>query len=128
MNQKEFSKKDSHGNEVFVLALSFELQDLENFWQEMRIFKEIVISWHTARQEKAAEVIFIAVSDPLHHQAIEEFSEVSHSNDIDLKIIFESVELCLDLHDKTGQLVRERIFEKHKDASEILDRWFSKSK
>ncbi|MBB5392506.1 MULTISPECIES: hypothetical protein [unclassified Herbaspirillum] len=128
MNQKEFSKKDSRGKDLFVLVLSIELQNPDELVQEMRVFKEIVIGWHHARQKEAAEVKFIAVSDPKYHQAIEEFSEVCHSNDIDLKVIFESTELNLDLHDKTGKLVRERIFEKNKDASGILNRWFKRGK
>ncbi|MDB5991264.1 MAG: hypothetical protein JWQ10_2667 [Herbaspirillum sp.] len=128
MNQKEFSKKNDQGKELFVICLSIELQDLDNLVQEMRVFKEIVISWHRARQKEAAEVRFIAVSDPLYHQAIEEFAEVCHSNDIDLKAIFKTTKLCLDFHDNAGKLVRERVFEKEKDASGILNRWFSRAK
>jgi hypothetical protein len=110
MNQKEFSKKDDQGKERFVIVLSMELQNSDNLVQEMRIFKEVVFEWHRARQKEAAEVRFIAVSDPLYHKAIEEFTELCYSNDIHLKAIFESTKLHLALHDSAGQLVRERVF------------------
>jgi hypothetical protein len=128
MNQKEFSKKGDHGKDDFVIALSMELRDPDNLVQEMRLFKEIVFEWHRARRENAAEVKFIALSDSLYHQAIEEFTEACHSNDIHLKPIFEATKLHLSLHDFSGKLIRERTFEKGKESSNILGRWFGREK
>lgn len=128
MKYKEFGKKGEQQEDLFIIALSMELTNPENLNQEMREWKEIVVNWHDARKHAAAEVRFIVVSDVKYHQAIEEFTELCHANDVDLKLVFKSAKLQLDLHDGSGTKIRERTFEKSKDASNILKRWFSRSK
>ena len=127
MDQRELTKKDASGKDIFVIALVLHLSNPDDLIQEMRIFKKIVFEWHRVRLTAAAEVRFFALSDPKYHQAIEEFLELCHSNDVDLKPIFKSTNLSLSLHTPDATLVRERIFEKKKDAWGILERWFSRA-
>ncbi|MFP6561338.1 hypothetical protein WJ542_23985 [Paraburkholderia sp. B3] len=128
MKYKEFGKKSEQQEDLFVIILSMELTDPENLIQEMREWKEIVVNWYDARRQAAAEVRFIVVSDPMYHQAIEEFTELCYANDVDLKVVFKSAKLQLDLHDGNGNKIRERVFEKGKDTSNIFERWFGRSK
>jgi hypothetical protein len=128
MDQRELTKKDAQGEDRFVIVLVMHLNDADNLVQEMRVFKEIIIEWHRARQKAAYEVKFLALADPKYHQAIEEFAELSHSNEVELKPIFQSTQLSLSLRNQAGEVVRERAFEKTKDASGILGRWFARGK
>lgn len=128
MKYKEFGKKGAQQEDLFAIILSMELTDPENLNQEMREWKEIVVNWHKARKPAAAEVRFIAVSDVKYHHAIEEFTDLCYSNDVDLKSIFKVTKLQLDLHDGAGNKIRERTFEERKDALNILNRWFNRSK
>ena len=111
MKYKEFGKKGAQQEDLFIIILSMELIDPENLTQEMREWKEIIFNWHQARKKAATEIRFIAVSDVKYHCAIEEYTELLQANEIDLRDIFKSTKLQLDLHDVAGNKIRERIFE-----------------
>ncbi|BBA40398.1 MULTISPECIES: hypothetical protein [Burkholderia] len=128
MQYKEAVKKSELQEDLFMIVLSMELTNPDDLIQEMREWKEIVMDWYAARKQAATEVRFIAVSEVKYHQAIEEFTELCHANDVDLKGVFKSVKLHLDLHDGIGTKIRERIFEIGKEDSNLWSRWFGQSK
>jgi hypothetical protein len=110
VDQREL-KREGNGNipDGFTIVLVMHLRDPDAIMDESRAFVSVVTDWFKIRVASAERVYLIALSDPLHHQAISDWFIGVHSLDVVLRPIFEKIGFTLALHNHQGEKLSEYI-------------------